>query len=984
MSLVPDRRLKFIVALVEHRHLGSVFVPYLVEPLQSYYSIQIHLREENLGQLQYAFSDTEKEIIRLVSRCTDAKVAAKFSRDMNSSEFFTQISPEFFNEHVRPFVEKHMYAVARILMNNPVPLFAKEIKYSNLYDEDRIEVPEFYSEVKFSFARNTTGTDYHLRVFHGEENLKLLNRQIRVVVHDPCILLYRSRLLIFKDIDAKKIFPFLTHEKIHIPSSVEPKYYRNFVLNILKNHDADTDGFTVTDKWENMQPILCLEESIRRRPVFVMRFRYGDTEILQNDSRSVLVTLRIEDNNFHFTRNFRHHPGEKSIIGKLKEKGLSEEPGGLELPGISLMEERDALHVMVTWLSIHHNFLRDCDIEIRQAYYPQKFFTGSSQVTFDIKQTKDWFDLYAMVIFGEFRFPFLNLRKYILNGIREFVLPNGEVALLPVEWFSKYRQIAQFGKVSGDKLLFSRHHFRMLKEGIGANTALPVDNLMKAFEMASEVEVPADLTATLRTYQVSGYQWMYTLVTNGLGGCLADDMGLGKTLQALALLLKLRRREQNPMYSIPHRQNGQLTLFDQPADMPKNWQNASLIVVPTSLVHNWVNEIRKFAPNLSYYVHTGISRNKNGTLASEVVRRDLIITTYGTLRNDVELFSKLQFFLVLLDESQYIKNRSSKTYSAVMALEASHRMVLTGTPIENSLSDLWAQMNFVNKGLLGNYAFFRQNYQVPVENRSEENIEEKLQNLIRPFVLRRTKAEVARDLPPVMEEIIVCPMAPDQQEAYEKEKTQLRNAIISSIESRGTAQSSLVILQGLTRLRQLANHPSLVKDEEVSGSGKFSYIMEALTNLIAERHKVLIFSSFVTHLQILRKSIEEEGWKYSWLTGSTRNREEVIRQFQQEGDDHIFLISLKAGGVGLNLTRADYVFIIDPWWNPAAENQAISRAHRIGQDKHVFVYRFISENTIEEKIQLLKERKSALADKFINSNNPFHTITKEEVSSLFE
>ena len=221
-------------------------------------------------------------------------------------------------------------------------------------------------------------------------------------------------------------------------------------------------------------------------------------------------------------------------------------------------------------------------------------------------------------------------------------------------------------------------------------------------------------------------------------------------------------------------------------------------------------------------------------------------------------------------------------------------------------------------------------------------------------------------------------------EAYEKEKTQLRNAIISSIESRGTARSSLVILQGLTRLRQLANHPSLVMEEEGSGSGKFNYILEALTNLIAERHKVLIFTSFVTHLQILRKSIEEQGWNYSWLTGSTRDREEVIRKFQQEEDNHIFLISLKAGGVGLNLTRADYVFIIDPWWNPAAENQAVSRAHRIGQEKHVFVYRFISENTIEEKIQLLKERKSALADKFINSNNPFKTITKEEVTSLFE
>lgn len=984
MSLLPGRRLKFIVALVEHRHLGNIFVPYLVEPLQSYYSVQIHVRQENMQDLQYDFSDAEKEIIRQVSRCTDARVAAKFSRDLNSSEFFSQVSPDFFNDHVRPYLEKHMYAVARILMRNSVPLFVKEAKYSNLYDEDRIEVPEMFSRVKFNFSRNDIGTDYKLHVFHGEERITLINRQVRVVLHDPCILLYRSRLLIFNDIDAKKISPFLTREKIHIPAAIEPKYYRNFVLNVLKNHDTQAEGFIVTDISDEMKPILCLEESIRKRPVFVLRIRYGDMEILQNDSRKVLVTLKNHDNNFLFERYFRHYQGEKAVISKLKKLGLAEVQGGFELQGISMMIEEDALYSMVSWMSANMESLMESGIQLRQEHYPRKFFTGSARVSFDVKQTNDWFDLHAMVWFGEFRFPFLNLRKYILNGIREFELPNGEIAILPEEWFAKYRQIAQFGKASGEKLVFSKYHFRMLKEGLGGSTPQPVENLEESFSMASLVELPADLNAKLRSYQVSGFQWMYTLVTNGLGGCLADDMGLGKTLQALALLLKLRRKERFQVHGISKRQQEQLTLFDQPADMPQNWQNASLIVVPTSLVHNWVNEIRKFAPGLSYYIHAGALRNKNGTLATEVIGRDVIITTYGTLRNDVELFSKLRFFLVLLDESQYIKNKSSKTYTAVMALEAMHRLVLTGTPIENSLSDLWAQMNFINKGLLGTYPFFRQYYQTPIENLSEESIEEKLQYLIRPFVLRRTKSEVARDLPPVMEEVIVCPMAPDQQEAYEKEKTQLRNAIISSIESRGTARSSLVILQGLTRLRQLANHPSLVMEEEGSGSGKFNYILEALTNLIAERHKVLIFSSFVTHLQILRKSIEEQGWNYSWLTGSTRDREEVIRKFQQEEDNHIFLISLKAGGVGLNLTRADYVFIIDPWWNPAAENQAVSRAHRIGQEKHVFVYRFISENTIEEKIQLLKERKSALADKFINSNNPFKTITKEEVTSLFE
>jgi len=319
-----------------------------------------------------------------------------------------------------------------------------------------------------------------------------------------------------------------------------------------------------------------------------------------------------------------------------------------------------------------------------------------------------------------------------------------------------------------------------------------------------------------------------------------------------------------------------------------------------------------------------------------------------------------------------------------MSIKARQRLVLTGTPLENSLSDLWSQMNFLNKGLLGSYNFFKQNYQTPIENRSDTKAEDKLQLLIRPFILRRTKNEVARDLPPLTESVMYCPMTPEQQKAYEREKSIVRNSIMASIEANGVNNSSIIILQGLTRLRQLSNHPLMVKDIGDVGSGKFSEIFLALSNILAEDHKVLIFSSFVTHLELLKQQIEEIGWKYSLLTGKTNNREEVINNFQNDPENRIFLISLKAGGVGLNLTSADYVFIVDPWWNPAAENQAISRAHRIGQEKNVFVYRFITENSIEEKIQNLKDRKSALADKFINSNNPFKVITKEEIALLFE
>jgi len=405
--------------------------------------------------------------------------------------------------------------------------------------------------------------------------------------------------------------------------------------------------------------------------------------------------------------------------------------------------------------------------------------------------------------------------------------------------------------------------------------------------------------------------------------------------------------------------------------------------LPTSLVHNWDNEIRKFTPSLKVFKYVGISRKKAVDFEKISPFYDVILTTYGTVRNDIKVLRGVEFFYAILDESQFIKNSESKTYKAIAQLHARHRLVLTGTPIENSLSDLWSQMNFLNPGLLGNFPFFQKMFITPIEKMAGVDQQQQLQLIIRPFILRRKKDEVAKDLPPLTEQILYCKMADEQEKMYEEEKSIIRNSILENIDKEGIKKSSIVVLQGLTKLRQLANHPSLLGKESEEQSGKFDQIMVMLENLVAEKHKVLVFSSFVKHLELVKEYIDSKNWRYSMLTGKTINREQVINEFQEDPENHIFLISLKAGGVGLNLTEAGYVFIIDPWWNPAAENQAISRAHRIGQDKQVFVYRFITENSIEEKIQLLKERKTSLADKFINSNNPFKEITKEEIVELF-
>lgn len=980
--------LKFIVALTEHRHLGMVFVPYLVEPLSAYYSVRYIVRPEETDNMAFAFSAAEKEIVRLSGKYADSRISARFSRSKNSTEFFGQVSPEYLTSHVFPYVSKYLFSVAQILMNQDIPLFFKEPKYANLYDEDRIMVSDCYASARYLFERTSTGTRYEVRLFLGDEPVPLKNRKVRLIANDPCVMMVRDRLLVFRDMDSRKVQPFLDRDSIFVPVNVEPKYYSNFVFNMVRDHEVEAHGFVIREPEGVLTAAVSLERNLKNTPALILRLIYGDTEILPNDKREVLVKLITEGDGYTFLKYRRNRQLEQEISGFLTGAGLQEEAGCYVLPNSGLPDSDSVLYALVEWLSRHREDLAARNVEIRQTFFEKHYHTGNQEVTFDLRQKSDWFDLYATVTFGPFRIPFIKLRKYILNGIREFELPDGQIAILPEEWFEHYRQLIQAGRAEGDRLVFDRHFYHLLKERIPGQSLTALLEFQEKIKQSEQAAVPAGLKATLRSYQLTGFRWMHSLISNGMGGCLADDMGLGKTLQALALLLSLKRepgsgdafREQTGRLN---NSGGQLSLFDEPS-AEASGQPASLIVVPTSLVHNWINEIRKFAPSLKVYVHTGNLRRKNGDFSRIAASYDAVITTYGVLRNDRELFDKVRFFITILDESQYIKNKTSKTFGAVMALKSYHHLVLTGTPVENSLADLWSQMNFLNRGLLGSYPFFRQQYQLPIENHSEEKAGEKLQLLIRPFILRRTKDEVAGELPPLVETVMYCTMAPEQQTIYEREKSLIRNTILATIGENGLAASSIEILRGLTRLRQLANHPTLAGKDDNSGSGKFEEIFMALSGLVSENHKVLIFSSFVSHLELIRKRIESENWKYSLLTGKTRNREEVISEFQDDPENKIFLISLKAGGVGLNLTRADYVFIIDPWWNPASENQAISRAHRIGQDRHVFVYRFITENSIEEKIEMLKERKSALADKFINSNNPFRAISREEIAALFE
>ncbi|MCY1719201.1 DEAD/DEAH box helicase [Prolixibacteraceae bacterium Z1-6] len=976
---------EFIIVLTEHRFLGMVFQPFFIKKQERFFSVVRMLKPRDLKDSNYNWQPYEKELVNLIDKYSDEVLVKKFSRAKSVSEFFSTLKSTFFEKQVIPYIEKCMMEVASILMLSPVRLFKKEAKYSNLYDEDEILVYPLFARPEFHFKRTEEQTRYQLKVFLKEQELLLSNRTCKVVTNDPCLVVYKNQLVAFEKLNAKKLMPFFEKDYVAVPNTIEEKYYSGFVLNTIRDYDVKAAGFEIVKADTKKHAVLSLEMNLQYKPCLVLTFAYGSEKFLPNSVRKIAVSLQKKNGSFVFSKTVRDFGWEQEIVNAIFNVGLIEDNGSFVLKGISLLEQENALYFFVNWLNKNRPELERNGIQVKQKQLEKKYYTGSQQLELKTQTKGDWFDVYAVVRFGEFSIPFIQLKKYILNDIREFELPNGEVAVLPEEWFARYKGLLPFGKSHGERIQFEKHHFTLLQDSIQATDKLVKQKYEQLVNAEQEVVVlPANIKATLRSYQEEGFNWMYGLYKNSLGGCLADDMGLGKTLQTLTLLLKLKRMKRDIQVQNPVTEKRQLDLFANNSEVEHDLQPASLIVVPTSLVHNWSNEIKKFTPALKVYKYVGTQRKKVEDIEKIARFYDVIITTYGTVRNDVDLLSGIKFFYLILDESQSIKNSTSKTYKAVMKMLAQHKLVITGTPIENSLSDLWSQMNFLNPGILGNLAFFRRSFITPIEKHANQEQMEKLQLMIRPFVLRRKKDEVARDLPPLMEEIRVCPMEGKQHKMYEHEKSIIRNTILTAIEQEGVKKSSFVVLQGLTKLRQLANHPSLVEDGLDEASGKFNVIFRMLGNLVAEKHKVLIFSSFVSHLELLQEKIEEENWKYSKLTGQTTKREEVIREFQEDPENRIFLISLKAGGVGLNLTEADYVFIIDPWWNPAAENQAINRAHRIGQNKHVFVYRFITENSIEEKIQKLKDRKSSLADKFINSNNPFQEITKEEIVDLFK
>ena len=550
----------------------------------------------------------------------------------------------------------------------------------------------------------------------------------------------------------------------------------------------------------------------------------------------------------------------------------------------------------------------------------------------------------------------MSLRTFLQQYSKQkyVTLSDGQRGLIDEHYVQRLERI--FRKVEkGDKVKVSFFDLpeieSLLAEKLEGKTFEHYREFYEGFnQLASKRLTTTGVNAKLRNYQKEGVKWINYLYDNNFGGCLADDMGLGKTLQTITMLTKVYPKVKEP----------------------------TLIVMPRSLLFNWQDELKKFAPQLTYYTYYGNQRD-----LAEAMKQQLILTTYALVRNDIEQFREQQFHYVILDESQNIKNVQSQTTQAVFLLNGKHRLALSGTPIENNLTELYSLYRFLNPAMLGSLDDFNRQYASPIQHGADKEATESLRRKIFPFMLRRLKKDVLTELPDRTEQTLYVEMEHDHQHFYEERRQYYQQAIQSSIKAQGLEKSQMMMFQALSELRRIASVPESLSDGVIL-SPKIPLLCEQVEETVAGGHKVVIFFNFIAGIELVGERLTELGIDYATMTGSTRDRRSVIERFQNDASCRALLMTLKTGGVGLNLTVADTVYIFEPWWNKAAEEQAINRLHRIGQKAKVMSYALICRDTIEEKIRLLQQQKQDLADSLITGDAAItKRLTEEDIKYIF-
>lgn len=750
--------------------------------------------------------------------------------------------------------------------------------------------------------------------------------------------------------------PWLFHFMQQGEQSIEPDQLDGLLHSLLAVKDAPElvlpAAWGIVEEVGQPRPVLRLNWPARLpRDLKNLKldvtplFRYGERTAAREDA-----TTRFFDGVAKKIVR-RNQTAEVLAMARLWETAVLEAPGDhrfcVDYPAVATLPDRLA---KVGW-----------SVEAAgRPLLPPRF------VSLSVNSEADWFDLGGGVAYADQIVPLPVLLQAVRRKENFVVLDDGSHGLLPTEWLDRFGRVLELADPSGDELRFGRAQ-ALLLDGLLAEqeqaTRVDVDagfrrfrKQLSSFEGVQAAKEPPGFKGELREYQREGLGWLGFLQQFGFGGCLADDMGLGKTIQVLALLEQRRTRR-----------------------LKKNEvRKPSLVVVPKSLVFNWVEEAARFAPKLAVVDFTGLARKEK---ASQLATADLILTTYGTLRKDLETILAMEFDYAILDEAQAIKNPATDSARACYLIRADHRLSMTGTPVENHLGDLWSQFRFLNPGLLGQsqaFAGFHRSDCPP------EALQQ-LSRAIRPFLLRRTKQEVLKELPAKSEQTLFCEMSPKQARQYNELRDHYRTKLSRTVREMGINRAKIHVLEALLRLRQTACDGRLVNPQQGARGAKLDLLLDQLEEIIGEGHKALVFSQFTGLLSLLQQDLKKRGVRFEYLDGQTHDRKSPVRRFQNDPECPLFLISLKAGGHGLNLTAADYVFILDPWWNPAAEAQAIDRAHRIGQVRHVSAYRLIARGTVEEKILELQKSKRKLADAIVSADNSLiRSLTAEDLQILLE
>lgn len=832
------------------------------------------------------------------------------------------------------------------------------------FNEQELILGATFAKDKFHIlweaTRNSDKT-YTIKPFFvsGKRKLSIVNMQISELGLNSLWVFDNKERCFYEHKETKNLnivkniirFP----KEIHLEENELKTFFSKYYQEILNSFEFNiADDLKRERKSIIPQPKVYLERTGNTIQIN-LRFDYGGREIDYFSSTRDLV-LVSEDTIYDVSRDFEE---EKRIVDVLSQYdiAISKKYDEFKLDG-------DLIDFIVHTLPS----ITDLGISVlgEENLFNFKVSKRKAGMVMEVRSDTDWFNIKGDVRFGKEKVEMEKVLEAVFQGKRFVDLSNGEKGVIPKNWISElrsYRGLFSFGE-KGVQL--SKYHMPVLESLIELSGKTDMDTEVKSaigrlrgFDKISPTPLPKNLNAKLREYQKTGYDWLNFLRDYDFNGILADDMGLGKTVQTLSLLQNIKEKGKG--------------------------KNPFLVVVPTSLIFNWKNEIKKFTPNLSIYTHYGVKRDKTQKKFLSVLKEnDIVITSYGTLKNDLALFALEKFEYIILDEAHMIKNPESTNARAVCALHGKNKLAISGTPIQNNLMELWSIFNFISPGYLGTYSSFKEDFSIPIEVEKDKTAADKLTKLINPFLLRRSKDIIANELPEKTEITLKTDFLEEEEVIYNTWKDHYSSEISKSIKDKGLNKSRMKILQGLTKLRQLSLHPKMIDPKYTGSSGKFDMLMMEIEKVTSEGHKVLVFSSFVKMLDIIKEDLEKKGMKYSYLTGSSRNREQIVNEFQESKSARPFLISIKAGGVGINLTSASYVFIVDPWWNPAVEMQAMDRAHRIGQKKPVFVYKMIAKDSIEEKIlDLQKSKKKLVEDVITTEESLSKAIDVETIKEIF-